>query len=236
MIKIAIVEDTQTDRDMIREISLAFFLRYQETVQFYEYRDGSEILAHYPTGIDVLLMDIDMPKINGLEAAREIHKIAPDVDLIFITNLIQCALDGYSVSAMDFVVKPVTEASLGQSLSRAYRRFQQRQGKHIEVLCRKNKIVLNTNQILYIETQRHNALIHTTIDGTILASESISALESRLQGQHFYRCHTSFLVNLNEVDRIGLTDLVVDGILIPVSRHRRKGLLDKMAAFMGSNG
>ncbi len=232
MINIAIVEDDATQRTQLAACVKAYFTENNQPVRITEYSDGAAILENYPKNPDLILMDIDMPKLDGLEASRRIRTFDADVLLIFITNMIQCALDGYSVDAMDFIVKPVNEWNCRQSFLRALRRIRHRRGHHIRLQCKKNPVVLNINKILYAETQSHAVLLHLKT-GELIISESMQSLESKTSGFPFFRCHSSFLVNLDAVDQIGRTEVFVAGVPIPVSKYRRAEFMQAMTNYIG---
>ncbi|MCI8401284.1 MAG: response regulator transcription factor [Lachnospiraceae bacterium] len=234
MIRIAIVEDDAAQRQELKKYLLSFFTENQEEIQISEYADGADILERYPQKPDLILMDIDMPKINGMEASRQIRRFDAEVILIFITNLIQCALEGYSVDAMDFIVKPVSEWGCRQSFTRALKRLRHKRGHHIRLQCKKNIMVVNANEILYAETQNHTVLLHMK-SGPLLVSESMQSLENKTRGLPFFRCHSSFLVNLEAVDSIGRTDATIQGVLVPVSKYRRADFLKVMTNYIGGS-
>ena len=232
MINIAIVEDDAIQRQQLFHCVEAYFTENSEPVRITQFSDGAAILENYPQNPDLILMDIDMPKLDGLEASRRIRTFDADVLLIFITNMIQCALEGYSVDAMDFIVKPVNEWNCRQSFLRALKRIRQRRGHHICLQCKKNPVVLNINEILYAETQSHTVLLHLKT-GELTISESMQSLENKTRGFPFFRCHSSFLVNLDAVDHIGRTEVLVAGVSIPVSKYRRAELMLAMTNYIG---
>lgn len=107
MYHIAIVED-----ELEFSMQLQKYLRqYQQEngVEFKisVFRDGTEILKDYKPEYDAIFMDIEMPVINGMDAAEKIREMDEEVVIMFITNMAQYALFGYSVGALDFVMKPV---------------------------------------------------------------------------------------------------------------------------------
>lgn len=234
MITIAIIEDDAHHRRQLRDCVEQFFTECNEETAILEYDDGAAILARYPSHPDLLLMDIDMPRLNGVEASRRLRAFDPDVLLIFITNMIQCALDGYSVDAMDFIVKPISEWNCRQSFTRALKRIRAKRGCHIRLQSRKNPVVLNIKEILYAETQSHTLLLHLKTE-TITVTESMKSLEAKTRAFPFFRCHSSFLVNLEAVDQIGRNDVIIAGTPIPISKHRRAEFLEAMTNYIGGS-
>jgi DNA-binding LytR/AlgR family response regulator len=232
MIRIAVAEDDAAQREMLCACVREFMEANGEQTEMLCFEDGADLLEHYPAKPDLLLMDIDMPRMDGLEAARRVRESDSGVLLVFVTNLIQYALAGYAVDAMDFVVKPVTASGCRPALERALKRIRQKRGSQLTVRCRKNRMVVNVNEILYAETQGRALLLHLK-DGEMEISESIQSFEERTRGLGMFRCHGSFLVNLAAVDRVGRTDAVVAGASIPVSKYRRSEFLQAMAAHMG---
>ncbi len=234
MITIAIIEDNPHHRRLLRACAEQFFTEHNEETAVIEYEDGAAVLAQYPKHPDLLLMDIDMPRLNGVEASRRIRSFDPDVLLIFITNMIQCALEGYSVDAMDFIVKPISEWNCRQSFTRALKRIRAKRGCHIRLQSRKNPIVLNVKEILYAETQGHTLLLHLKTE-TMTVTESMKSLETKTCGFPFFRCHSSFLVSLEAVDQIGRNEVTVAGTPIPISKHQRAEFLEAMTNYIGGS-
>ena len=87
------------------------------------FEDGQALVDAYAPGVDLLLLDIDMPGLSGMDAAHRIRERDERVLIVFCTNLVARALDGYAVAALDFLVKPITENRLDDLLDKALRRL-----------------------------------------------------------------------------------------------------------------
>ena len=131
MIHIAVVEDDQNYADQIMSYLDRFAQENQLDIRTQCFRDGMEIAEGYTPVYDVILLDIEMPLLDGMSTAEHIRQKDPDVILIFITNLAQYAIRGYSVNALDYVLKPVGYAAFAMKLQKACRILAGRETRYV---------------------------------------------------------------------------------------------------------
>ena len=119
LIHVAIVEDDDNYAETIQEYLKKFGKVQQEQFLVSRFHDGYEIVDDYNKAQDIILMDIEMGLMDGMEAAEQIRKVDEQVIIIFITNMAQYALRGYKVNALDYVLKPISYASFTETLKKA---------------------------------------------------------------------------------------------------------------------
>lgn len=199
---------------------------------------------------DVVFLDVEMPGMTGVEAAKEIMEIAqPHPPLfVFTTAYDMYALDAFEVDAVDYLLKPYDEKRFMRTLNRVRERLKQRADDIVAETKQLNlqttdklliddgerMIVLDPEKIYYAATNNRRIDIFTK-DREISCRLNLQELEDRLKGYSFFRTHRSFLVNLNHIKEItpwfnGTSNVKLDdgaGTQIPVSRSARKLLLDR---------
>ena len=107
MIRIGIVDDEKQERDQLKQALARFGAENGTELNVQEFDCAAVYLAAQDRDFDILYLDIDMPQMSGMELAEKIRETDQDVVLIFCTNLQQFALNGYSVGALGFIVKPI---------------------------------------------------------------------------------------------------------------------------------
>lgn len=107
MIRIGIVDDEKQERDQLKQALARFSAENGTELDVQEFDCAAVYLAAQDRDFDILYLDIDMPQMSGMELAEKIRETDQDVILIFCTNLQQFALNGYSVGALGFIVKPI---------------------------------------------------------------------------------------------------------------------------------
>lgn len=107
MIRIGIVDDEKQERDQLKQALARFGAENGTELNIQEFDCAAVYLAAQDRDFDILYLDIDMPQMSGMELAAKIRETDQDVILIFCTNLQQFALNGYSVGALGFIVKPI---------------------------------------------------------------------------------------------------------------------------------
>jgi DNA-binding LytR/AlgR family response regulator len=167
---------------------------------------------------DLFLLDIQMQGLDGVTLARKIRAADEKCAIIFITGTAEFAADGYDVSALHYLLKPIDEAKLFACLDKAAARLS-RAPKQLLLPVAGVQTRFCADDIFYAEAFAHSVCIHTA-DGAQEVQVSIGELEKTLAGEPFVRCHRSYLVSLRQIRRIDKSELTLDSReRLPVSRR-----------------
>ena len=232
MIRIAIVEDAAFDRQVLRDCLREYGQETGAELQITEFTGGTAFLEQYQEDLDMIFMDIMMDGLDGLTTARKLRRRDDKVLLVFVTSMLQYAVQGYSVDAMDFIVKPVTYTGLKLCMDRVVRRLNETAPVRLRFTNREGTHSVDAAEICYIESLEHKIVVHT-VQGEIQSDMSLAAAEKMVKALPFFRCHVSYLVNLRYVDRVSGNDVWVNGDRLAISRYRRKDFLEAWSAWLG---
>ena len=236
MLNIGVLEDEADQR-----IELTRFLaRYKETHEGFSYRlevfeSGKQLMTGYHEGIDLLFMDIRLPDMLGIDVAREIRKTDETVMIVFVTNLSQYAIDGYSVNAFDYILKPLLYSAFEAKLDRIRNILSRNKTKNILTLRTKQETFhLPVDTIVFVEISGHDLLFHT-VRRDYCAWGTLAKYEEELPGALFSRCNACYLVNLKYVISMRGGFVNVNGTELAVSRTRKKAFLGDLAKYKGGS-
>ena len=235
MIRIAMVEDEAAVREQLQGYIQRYTRQYGTEFAVTEFSDGVEILDAYRPVYDIVLLDVEMKHLDGMETARRIRELDRDVVLLFITNMAQYAIKGYAVGALDYVLKPVPYFAFSQQLQKAEEKLRRRARHYLAVPVEGGLRRLDTAQIYYMESEGHRVHFYTE-EGEFLAPGALKTFEEKLADLPFARCNSGYLVNLAQVKSVqqGLTQ--VGPYELQVSRPKRKSFLAALADYIGGEG
>lgn len=234
-LRIAIVEDSDEDRVLLEKNLRRFEAERGLQFALTRFRDGEDLVTDYSADYDMILMDIQMTFMDGMQAAKRVREMDPDVVIVFITNAPQYAIEGYQVRAVDYILKPISWFSFSESIARALKYIKPQEKRYITIALKGYRMKLELEKLCYVEVQDHQ-LIYSTLDGRYVTKGAMRDVEAQLRGGPFYRCNRCYVVNLKYVENCLGSDVRVNGDLIQVSRSRRKGFLDALNAYMNGDG
>jgi DNA-binding LytR/AlgR family response regulator len=231
MIKIAICDDEKDMQDELLAYTRRLMGDKSNLLKVYTFKSGEEILAQYPKNLKVLLLDIEMAGIDGLETAKRVRVFDSNVKIVFITKFPNFALSGYKVRAFGYLVKPLSFDDFALELRELLQRVVEAQNTMLNIKNHQSITRLAINGISFIETQGHKMLIHTQ-KGDYETTSTMRALEKRLALYRFVRCHTAFLVNSDKIVKISGNRVVLStGQELPISKHRRQKFMQSLCRY-----
>ncbi len=239
MINIAIVDDDKHDSDTLKNYINDYF-KAQGAVggsaEFltHAFSRGDEFLKAFPSGFDIVFLDIDMPGLNGLQTAKELREINTGVSIVFVTNMAQYAINGYEVNAVDFIVKPVNYYDFVLKFKKILGFSSKFSSKQITLkLSETESAVVYSSDVLYVEVIQHYLVYHTKDGKEYKSRGTIGGAESMLSSFGFARAAKSFLVNLMYVKRIKGQEIYVGNDVIYMGRTKRDAFMEKFGRYAG---
>ena len=230
MIQIASVDDELSAANAVLEMAQRFSAETGELFDMKAYTSGHEFLKNrqFP---EIVFLDIEMPILDGMETARAIRCRDSGCVIIFVTNMAQYAIEGYSVNALDYVLKPLRYESFRFKMKRALEEAKKLAQDEITLNIQYGKRKLLTSDIRYIEVIKHKLILHTHQE-TLEIWDSMKNMNERLKDHGFALCSASYLVNLKYVRSVVNNEVSLGEITLPISRQKKNGFLDALAAYM----
>lgn len=223
--RIAICDDEREQREYLGSLVEKWSQKNNIKAEIREFPSAESFLFEYaPEQFQLLLLDIQMGGEDGVTLARELREKDSKIQIVFITALSEYISEGYEVSALHYLIKPVREDKLFSCLERA--KSNVADAKSPVILTQNGeRICLFENDIEAVEAVSHNSVIYKS-DGKITVSESFGEIKEMLS-EDFFQCHRSYLVHLGHIERILKQELILDcKEQIPVSRRLYKELND----------
>lgn len=218
--KIAVCDDEQAEIAYLTKIVSAWAKQSGSVAALSAFESAEAFLFHYTEqkNYDIILLDIEMKEMNGVELARKIREENESSQIIFITGFPDFISEGYEVSALHYLMKPVKEEKLFEVLDRAAKNLGRKE-KAVLFAVDGETVRIPESRIVSVEAFAHTSRICTT-DGTIEVNMSISDVEKKL-GTHFARCHRSYIVGLKYITSITKAEITLDdGTKLPLSRGK----------------
>lgn len=187
-----------------------------EITDFSSAQELEEVLTAYDGPFDLLILDIQMEGLTGMELARRLRRRNDRVSIIFVTGCVDYLPEGYAVQPVHFLLKPVSTEALAEALFTDWKLNHQPRTFMLQLGAK--TVLLPLDKIRYIESLNHSIIIHQD-DGERFYRLSLSEIERQLPGDRFCRCHNSYLVNMEYVEEVGRNRLSLrGGEEIPVGR------------------
>lgn len=248
MVKIGIVDDEKEAREQLKGEVARFGAEYHMEFEVREFDSAAAYLSAAADGCDILYLDVDMPQMTGMELAEKIRETDTDIILIFCTNLQQFALNGYGVSALGFLVKPVQWYSFHMYLDRAVKTLRERALRAMEqgpgriiVKSGADSVVVNAAEIQYVEVEAHYLIYHIKSresgEETALRTRgSMQDAAAQLTPWGFARCNASFLVNLSRITLVNRMELHLGQTTLPIGRAYKDSFTREFSKYLARKG
>lgn len=226
---IAICDDNENQIKQLRRLLDEWSIDKPFAISIDEYISAENFLFNYPDNpCDLLLLDIEMKQLNGMELAKKLRSEGDILPIVFITGYSEYIGDGYEVEALHYLLKPVDKQKMFAVLDRYVRRHIPE--NEITVKCEDKTIHISPDAIVYCEAVGKNTHIHTR-EQLLICESGIGNFSKKLSSD-FAACHRSYIVNLRYVRSIGKTEITLDsGEKIPLSRRLYKDVNEKFIRF-----
>ncbi len=233
MVRIAIVEDERPFAEQlegyIRRYGQSKGINYKISV----FTNGIDLISA-PEPSDIVFLDIEMPLMDGLDAAKKLRDVDKTACIIFVTRLAQCAVRGYEVDAMDYLIKPLEYEAFVPRFEKALRIAASSKSYEIILPLKSGFRRLTVSDIVYVEVSGHQLTFHLKTESFTQRMPLAKARE--VLGADFVQCNKCYLVNLAYITEINADTVVVGGHSLELSRLKKRELLDAMAAYFGKKG
>lgn len=234
LMEIAIVEDNKYAQDNLISYINASAEELNQVVLIDTFFDGLEFIGKFKDKYDIIYLDVEMEYMDGMTAAEKIREKDSEVLIVFVTNHAQVAIQGYSVEATDFLLKPLAQFTFHEHFKKITKKLQSKKKAENSIVLKVSGTMkrINQNIIKYIQSEGHY-IDFVTINDQYTIIDTMKNIEERLDEQQFHRCSNSNIVNFNYISKVEKDTIYIDDIMIKISRSRKKEFMDQFTNFLG---
>jgi DNA-binding LytR/AlgR family response regulator len=234
LVIIAFVDDDEKELEAFKRHVADFEKEKNVSLESHYFRSAFDLLEGYGKDFSAIFLDINMPQMNGMETARKIRESDQNVEIVFVTNLAQYAIEGYKVRALDYVLKPVNYFEFALEMEKILARQTNKKENYFFFQNRSTAQKISFSDIVYCEIYAHDVTIHSK-KGDFSFRGALKDIEAQADPRLFVRCNSGTLVNLACV--VGIKNqsaVLADGKKLEIARSRKKGFMDALTSFLNS--
>ncbi len=225
--KIAVCDDTKAYRDSIHTLCKDYLQDRKTEGEIVLFTSGEQFLS-YTGEINLLLLDIEMDGLNGIEVKEQLQKNRQDIIIIYITNHKQFMQDAFGRQVYGFLTKPVLKEKFYKLMDQAMREYDE--NFVVSTEDRQSPFVKAKN-ILYIKAEDKYTIL-VTPEKEYLIRKNMTEWETCFSGRNFCRVHKSYIINLEHIKRAAGNVLLDNGTIIKISRSRAQKFKDQYMDYL----
>ncbi|MCI8572116.1 MAG: response regulator transcription factor [Lachnospiraceae bacterium] len=235
MLEIAVCDDESFYREKIQRLLEEYLAERSLEYRIQLFLSGEEFLKHCENRVkyDIVFMDINMEKVDGIQAAMQMRAFHSDTYLVLVTAFINYALEGYKVNAVRYIMKDTLDTAMTECMDAVMEKMKIAQ---VSFSFMEGERKLYTDNILYVESRKHKSVFFY-MEAEIVKYqiyEKLDWVEEKLSGFHFLRIHKSYLVNMKHIRKINNYTAFLDtGEELPVPRSRFRAAKETFVAYKG---
>lgn len=230
MINIAVVEDSEQEANDLMNCLTRYASQNLLQFEVTHFPNAVLMLDSYKANYDLIFMDIKLPLMSGMEAARRLREIDRSVTLVFVTNMVQYAIEGYDVEAFDYILKPINYHAFHLKLKRILAHIGSKSGERLVIRAEGETVGLLLREIYYVEVEGHYLNWHTR-DKVYRSLGPLKTIDQQLPESY---CAISrwYVVNMQYVSSVVGDCVLLEEKRLHIGRSYKQKFLQAYAEYM----
>lgn len=236
MISVAVIEDQKADAEKIVSHLEKFCTAEKIEYKVDAFSDGMFFIDKSRSNYDIVILDIEMPLLDGMSTAKKLRESGWSGQIIFVTNMAQYAISGYEVEASAYLVKPVIYYNFAGAMKKVLLKMRKQEGKGRDIVIpskQNGASIISSSVLRYIEVVGHDLYFNTETGVFCYHRKSLKEFVSELPADSFAHSSNHCVVNFKYVSCLkGNQIILTDGTELDITRSKKKEFIERFMAYI----